>query len=141
LPHTGNFAGVFLARSFGFRDLTESLVALVPGFAWSLERSAPRWLKLVGGMGLILVARNLVLVALDTNGMISQDGGASLATLVVKAGAMIANEPLLLVQILEGPILIGLLLSWTTDAKAVAEGVHQGEYSPPCFQSEGSGGP
>lgn len=115
LENTANFGGVFLARSYGFRDLTESLVVLAPGLAWLLEH-AGRWtLRMLAGLGLTLVTWNLLLVSLYSSDLIPSQAGASLSTLFSRAAALMRQEPFVLLQILQGPILIGLLLGFAAE--------------------------
>jgi hypothetical protein len=111
LSETNNFAGVFLGGSFGFRDLTESLVVLAPGLAWFLATLRPRYFRFLVTLGMVLVAWNLVLVALFTKRMIAPDAGADLSTLLGCANGLISGDPFLLVPILEAPVLIGILSS------------------------------
>ena len=111
LPNTGNFAGVYLARSYGFRDLTESLAALAPGLAWLLERASPLRFRLLAGLGFLLVVWNLLLLSVYTNGLIDADAGANPGILLTQAGQLIRNDPFVLLQVLQGPILVGLPLA------------------------------
>jgi hypothetical protein len=110
LESTGNFAGVFLSRSFGFRDLTESLVVLAPGLAWLLEGASQRWVRLWVSLGLGLVTWNLLPVSLYTNGMIPSHAGATPAMLLDRTLELVRLEPFALVQALEGPGLLFVLL-------------------------------
>jgi Dolichyl-phosphate-mannose-protein mannosyltransferase len=109
LETTRNYGGVFLARSYGFRDLTESLVVLAPGLAWLLERAPPWRFRVLAGLGLLLVAWNLLLVSLYTHEMIPAMEGASPSVLLTQTAALVRNTPLTLLQALGVPVLIGLL--------------------------------
>jgi len=110
LETTGNYAGVFLARSYGFRDLTESLVVLAPGLAYLLERLSVRWFKALVVLGLLLVAWNLILVSLYTNGMVSSLAGASPWQLLTQAAQLASKMPFLFWQSFAGSVVIGVLL-------------------------------
>ncbi len=110
LEKTGNSAGVFLASSYGFRDLTESLVVLAPGLAWLMEHARPWLFRLLTALGLLLVTWNLLVVSLYTNELIPSQEGASLATLLTQASAQIREEPFVLLQAAQSSILIALIL-------------------------------
>jgi hypothetical protein len=110
LPSTGNFAGVFLARSYGFRDLTESLVVLVPGLAWLLERACGWWFRLLAGLGFILVLWNLLLVLQYSYGLLPQLDGLAPQALATGTWQFIENEPGTCLLLAEGLGLLGLLL-------------------------------
>ncbi len=125
LPSTNNFAGIFLARAFGFRHLTESIVVLAPGLAWAFERLRPRWFRRAALLGLVLVSWNLTLVALHTNELISQHKGMELTKLWGEARNMVTQAPLVLIQILEGPLLLGVLVILCPEPEPVADGPRQ----------------
>lgn len=120
LETTGNFAGIFLARSYGFRDLTESLIVLAPGLAWLLEHSSQWTFRLLAGLGLALATWNLLLVSLYTNNMIPSEDGASPFTLVTQVVTLIREQPLFLLQAALGPILIAFLL-WLGDGQTAED--------------------
>lgn len=112
LPSTGNFAGVFLARSYGFRDLTESLVVLAPGLAWLLERASGWRFRLLAGLGFVLVFWNLLLVLQYSYGMLPQLDGLGPRDLVSSTWRFIENEPSTCLLLAEALALLWLLLVW-----------------------------
>jgi hypothetical protein len=122
LTDTENASGVFLARSFGFRFLTDSLPALGPGMAWFLEKLRTKWLSGIALAGLLLVSWNFVLVALYINGYIPSDAGAGAIRLLVETRRMITEKPLILMLILNGPFFIGALLIRCLDPKPIMDG-------------------
>ena len=122
LANTENSAGVFLAGSFGFRFLTESLPALGPGMAWFFEKLKAKWFSGMAAAGLLLVAWNSVLVALYTNGYIPGDAGADVIRLLVETKRMATEKPLFLMLILNGPLFIGALLIQCHDPKPIVDG-------------------
>jgi hypothetical protein len=110
VPHTDNYAGVYLANSYGFRDLTESFIVLAPGLASMLERSGRVCYGFLAGVGLVLVGWNLVLVCEYYHGLLPVSGGAGVRTLLVNAWRLIREEPSVLFLVLEGPLLVAFLL-------------------------------
>lgn len=106
LASTGNFAGVFLGRSYGLRDLTESVIILAPGVAWLLEIVSPWVFRLLIGLGLTLAVWNLLLLYLYANNAIPPLEGPGLQTLFTRALEMIINDPKSLFQALAAPILL-----------------------------------
>jgi hypothetical protein len=112
LPSIGNLAGVFLARSYGFRDLTESLVVLAPGLAWLLERVSGWRFRLLAGLGYALVLWNLLLVLQFGYGLIPQEAGLGPQALLASTWQFAQDEPgtcLLLAEVLG---LVWVLLAW-----------------------------
>jgi predicted esterase len=112
LSSTDNYAGVFLARSYGLRDLTESLVALVPGLAWLLERASGWRFRLLAGLGFILVFWNLLLVLQYSYGLLPQLDGLGPRDLAMGTWRFIENEPLTCLLLAEALGLLWLLLAW-----------------------------
>lgn len=122
LQAMGTSAGVFLARSYGFRDLTESLIVLAPGLAWLLEH-AKRWaFRVLAAVGLGLISWNLLLVDLYTNQLVPSHDGANLFTLITQASTLIRDDPLVLLQVLQGPILLAVLLGFATAGQSETPG-------------------
>jgi len=106
LASTGNFGGVFLARSYGLRDLTESLVLLAPGLAWLLETAPTRRYRMLAGFGFLLAVWNLMLVSLYATNSIPQVTGADPEQLFWKTWESIRNSPSCLLEALTAPLLI-----------------------------------
>lgn len=121
LTNTENSSGVFLARSFGFRFLTDSLPALGPGMAWFFEKLRAKWFSRIAVTGLLLVSWNFVLVALYANSYIPSDAGADVMRLLVETKRMITEKPLILMLILNGPLFIGTLLILCHDPKPIMD--------------------
>ena len=80
--------GVRLGSAFGFRQLTETLVALAPGLALLLERAGTRSFRWLAGGGCLLVAWNFVLLFQYRQGLLPRDGGAGFAQLLENAGVL-----------------------------------------------------
>jgi len=116
LTKTENSAGVFLARSFGFRDLTESLVILVPGLALLLDQIRAHRFQLIRPLAACLIIWNLLLVEGYVSGELPQMSGADFRTLLTKTANVISNEPSMLLLAFMGPVLIEMVLladRWT----------------------------
>jgi hypothetical protein len=106
-------AHVTLSASFGFRYLTEVLVALVPGLALLLERVPKRAGRLLVGVGCLLVLWNLVLISQYRYGWIPADAGADLSTLLANTWRLAWRKKFLFVQqAVLGPALLALVLLW-----------------------------
>jgi hypothetical protein len=130
LSGTGNFAGVFLSRSYGLRDLTESLVVLAPGLAWLLERASGWRFRLLAGLGLVLVFWNLLLVVQYSRGLLPPMEGLAPGDLVTATGQFVADEPVTCLLLAEGVALLWLLLAWGRQTRA-AESARDKEESRP----------
>lgn len=105
---------VGLGESFGFRFLTESLVALAPGLAYLLQRASPGRFRCLAGLGVLLVLWNVVLVHQQCHGILRGDAGADLGTLVANTIRLVHRKHLLIAgQMTVGPVLLGLLIPWT----------------------------
>jgi hypothetical protein len=111
LALTGNYGGVFLARSFGLRDLTESLVVLGPGLAWALEKTEGWIFRSLAAGGIVLVAWNLLLMTLYTNGLIPEHAGASPTVLLTGARQLFETDLQAFTQSLEAPLLLSVILA------------------------------
>jgi hypothetical protein len=99
---------VYLGAAFGFRHLTEALVALAPGLALLLERSTPRRCQLLAVTGILLVTWNLLLIAQYRYGLVPAAGGRSVDRMAANVVRLIVRKKALLVgQVFAGP---GLLL-------------------------------
>jgi predicted esterase len=112
LPETGNYAGVFLSRSYGMRHLTESLVVLAPGLAWLLERLSGWRFHLLTAVGIGLSFLNLLLILQYSYGFLPRDAGLGLQALVDQSWQFLQEEfgtCLLLAEVLG---LLWLLLPW-----------------------------
>jgi hypothetical protein len=106
-------AKVYLGVAFGFRQLTESLVALAPGLALLLEGGSTRRYRWLGALGCLLILWNLLLICQYRYGLIPADAGADPATLLANVGRLVRRKHTLLIgQVLVGPVLLALLLSW-----------------------------
>jgi hypothetical protein len=106
-------AEVSLAVSFGFRQLTESLVALAPGLALILGRASPRCFRWCCGIGCLLVLWNLILIGQYRYGWIPADAGADPSTLLANAVRLFRRKKLLLLgPVVAGPALLALLGFW-----------------------------
>jgi hypothetical protein len=113
---------VTLSVAFGFRYLTEALVALVPGLALMLEKTPERWRRILVGMGCLLVLWNLILISQYRYGWIPADAGADLATLLANTWRLVRRKRLLLFAQIMGPLLLGLLAWWGRErARPVTE--------------------
>ena len=112
LSSTGNFAGVFLAGSYGFRDLTESLVVLAPGLAWLLERASGWRFRLLAGLGFALVFWNLLLVLQYNYGLLPQLDGLGPRELATATWQFLSNESSTCLLVAEVLGLLWLLLAW-----------------------------
>jgi len=102
--------GVYLGSAYGFRQLTESLVALAPGLALLLDRAGPRlyrWLCLVG---CVLVLWNLLLICEYRYLLIPAADGAPLARLLGNLPRLAHGKPLILAAQLAATVALGLLL-------------------------------
>jgi hypothetical protein len=111
LERTGNYGGVFLARSYGFRDLTESLVVLAPGFAGLLEQASPRRFRILAGLGLLMASWNLMLVNLYTKELIPAMAGATPYQLVSQATEIACADSVSIAQAVLSSFIIGILLT------------------------------
>jgi hypothetical protein len=121
---------VYLGVSFGFRHLTESVVALAPGVALLLARISRRWFRMVGGFGCLLVFWNLLLIAQYRYGLVPAAGGAELGDVFVNAVWLIGRKKLwLVVPAAAGPVLLWVLLGRRTSA--VMKLSTAGENAPP----------
>jgi hypothetical protein len=106
---------VYLGVAFGFRQLTEVLVALAPGLALLLERSKPRHFQLLAVAGLLLVTWNLLLLAQYRYGLVPAAAGCSLDRMAGNIVRLLVRKKGLLVsQVFAGPGLL-LWLSWRAD--------------------------
>jgi predicted esterase len=137
LPHTGNASGVHLARSFGMRHLTESLVALAPGLAFLLEHLSGWRFRLLAGLGFALVLWNLLLVLQYSFGYLPIDAGLSLSELVSKTRQFVEEEPGTCLVLVEVVALVWLLLAWgaqrpVREPAAEREGQRQQDSSSPA---------
>jgi hypothetical protein len=104
---------VYLGVAFGFRQLTESLVALAPGLALLLESESPRRYRWLGALSCLLILWNLMLICQYRYGLIPADAGTDPATLLANVGRLVRRKHTLLIgQVLVGPVLLALLLSW-----------------------------
>jgi hypothetical protein len=113
LPHTGNWSGVHLAGCYGFRFLSESLIALAPGFVWSLERLPTRLFSVAAGLGGLLVMWNLQLIGQFEHGLLSLFAGASPKQLLGNSWVLLRREPGTFIAFaVLGPVLLTVLLSW-----------------------------
>ncbi len=113
---------VTLSVAFGFRYLTEALVALVPGLALLLEKAPGRWRRMLVGVGCLLVLWNLILISQYRYGWIPADAGADLSTLLANTWHLIRRKRLLLAVQMIGPVLLGLLAWWGRErARLVTE--------------------
>jgi hypothetical protein len=99
---------VQLGVSFGFRHLTEALVALAGGLAFLLERASGRWFRVLAGLACLLVFWNLLLIEQYRYGLVPAADGAEPAALLANARRLIYRKKLLLL----GPVLAGPLLLW-----------------------------
>ncbi len=125
LSSTGNFAGVFLARSYGFRDLTESLVVLAPGLAWLVERVSGWRFQLLAGLGFAFVFWNLLLVLQYSYGLLPQLDGLGPQELAMVTWQFIERETLTCLLLVEIVGLLWLLLVWSRETPTSAEGCNQ----------------
>jgi predicted esterase len=130
LPHVGNAGGVYLARSFGMRHLTESLVVLAPGLAFLLERLSGWRFRLLAGLGFALVLWNLLLVLQYSFGYLPIDAGLSLPELAAKTRQFVEEEPGTCLVLVEVVALLWLLLAWGGQ-KPVRESAAQREGQRP----------
>jgi hypothetical protein len=113
---------VELGVSYGLRHFTESVVALGPGLALLLERSARRGLQIVGGLGCLLVMWNLVLICQYRYGWIPAATGVDLSTLLANVPRLILRKRLLLVgQVLAGPLVLAWVVSQLSSTRIAAE--------------------
>lgn len=103
LPHTGTYGGVFLARSFGFRHLTESLVVLAPGVALLLDRLRGWRYASLCLLCSACAVWNLLLASAYSHGVLPQAAGHELAPLLSQTRRMLGVEPETLVFALLGP--------------------------------------
>jgi len=101
---------VFLGSSFGFRQLTETLVALAPGMALLLERATPRWYRALGVLGCVLVLWNLLLICEYRYLLLPPAGGASPARLLRNLFWLVHAKPIIVIGQIVVPLAIGLLL-------------------------------
>jgi hypothetical protein len=111
LPDLQHNAGVFLASSYGFRDLTESLVVLAPGLACVLDDSRGRRYGLLASGSCLLVVWNLFLVCQYYHGLLLPNAGATLGALAANVWRLVREDWLVLFIVLPAPILTALLLS------------------------------
>jgi hypothetical protein len=88
--------GVYLGSAYGFRQLTEMVVALAPGLALLLERATPRVYRWLGALGCALLLWNLVLICQHRQLLLSAESGASLEQLLRNIGVLARRKPLLL---------------------------------------------
>jgi len=103
---------VYLGVAFGFRHLTEALVALAPGLALLLEKSEGKTYRTLCVVSLALVAWNLLLIAQYRYGLLPAAGGADLATMAGNAlRLLVRKKGLLLGQVLIGPVLLAWLIT------------------------------
>jgi hypothetical protein len=103
-------AQLYLGAAYGFRQLTESTVALAPGLALLLGRSSPWRFRVLSGIGGALVLWNLLLVCQYRYGYVPADAGADLATLLRNAVHLVARKRLLLLSpVALGPLLLALV--------------------------------
>ena len=116
LQQTDNYGGVFLGRSYGFRDLTESLVSLAPGLALLIERSLPGRFWFTCGIGHVLIFWNLLLVCVYNRGLIPGDASVDFGTLWRRSWDLVMYDPLILLQVLAGPVLVGVIV-WFTEER------------------------
>jgi poly(3-hydroxybutyrate) depolymerase len=112
LSSTGNFAGVFLARSYGFRDLTESLIVLAPGLAWLLERTSGWRFRWLTGISFALVFWNLLMVLQYSYDLLPPNAGLAPRDLAISTWRFIENESLTCLLLAEALGLFWLLLVW-----------------------------
>jgi len=90
------------------RHLTESIIALAPGVAWTLGRTQKKPNPVVAGV-LLLVLGNLLLLSLYRYGWIPADGPIDLRTLPGLIVKLIHRKKLAVIgPVFVGPLLLGL---------------------------------
>jgi hypothetical protein len=109
--------GVYLGAAFGFRQLTESLVLLVPGMALLLEAGPPSRRLCLVAVCLLLSAWNMLLVAQYHFGLVPHDGGATPATLWHNATFFVQTYPRESGYFLIGSLLLAPVLIWAPTEK------------------------
>ena len=103
---------VYLGVSFGFRHLTEALVALAPGLAFLLERARMPLFRILFVVAMALVVWNLLLIAQYRYGLLPAAGGADFWTMATNCIRLMERKKALLVgQVLAGPLLLMLLFA------------------------------
>jgi hypothetical protein len=110
LTDVGNFAGAFLAQSYGMRHLTEAMVMLAPGLAALLSRPYLVPFRVLWVVGGILVLTNLLLVCQYVDGLLPEDAGASPGVLWECTVLYVQTDPLTCLVVAEFVALIGLVL-------------------------------
>jgi hypothetical protein len=101
---------VYLGVAYGFRHLTEALVALAPGLALLLDRTRGRTFLVAFGTGIILVAWNSLLVAQYRYGLLPAAGGADLGTMAANGARLVVRKKAWLAgQVLLAPVLLTCL--------------------------------
>jgi hypothetical protein len=103
--------GVFLGSAYGFRQLTEALVALAPGLALLLDRAGPRLYRGLCVVGCVLAAWNLLLICEYRYLLIPADAGAPLARLLGNLPRLAHGKPVIVIAQLAAAVLLGVLLS------------------------------
>jgi hypothetical protein len=126
---------VQLGVSYGFRHLTEALVALGPGLALLLDRAPPRRFRVLCGVGCLLVLWNLLLVAQYRYGLVPAAAGADPETLLANAARLMRRKRALLAgQVLVGPVLLALLARrGQAESGAVPTPAETGFLGPPLY--------
>jgi hypothetical protein len=101
---------LYLGAAFGFRHLTESLVALAPGLALLFTQASARHRRCLCVLGCLLVLWNLLLISQYRYGWIAADQGAAPNTLIANVFHLVRRKRFLLVgQTLMGPLLLGVI--------------------------------
>jgi hypothetical protein len=118
LTHTAYFGGVFLGRSFGMRDMTESLVVLAPGLAIWLENARVLRYAIVSLLGSMLSIWNLLLVIAYSNGLLPSSAGCGVGTLLGSVRRLVVEDPTVLIFVALATIALAVI-AWA--ARPVAQ--------------------
>jgi hypothetical protein len=101
---------LYLGSAYGFRQMTESTVALAPGLALLLGQASRRTFRLLSMLSATLVLWNLLLVSQYRYSLVPADAGTDPATLFHNAFHLLAHKRFhLLTQVALGPILLTLI--------------------------------
>jgi hypothetical protein len=115
---------VELGDAYGFRHLTESMVALGPGLALLLERAPRRWFASLAGVACLLAMWNLLLMTQYRCSLVPAAGGAEPAQLLANAWRLIMRRNWsLLGPVVAGPVLLWFLLGRGNVRRAPSAGL------------------
>jgi hypothetical protein len=117
VPAIGNYRGVHLAACYGFRFLTESMVAIAPGLALLFEGRKTTSFRAVSCVACLLAIWNIQLVGQVSREIIPAFTGASPRALIGGTVQLLSADPLLVICLLLAPSAAWSSLIWSLPPK------------------------